>query len=137
MLSTRISARTHQARHVRSGPPDPQAHIPKWRRWLAASAVSALAFTGVGVLGLAPASAEEVAPVACIEPQVLDVDGVTCVDPAPVEEVVEETTECVEPQVLGDDGVTCVDPAPVEEVVEEATECVEPQVLDIDGVTCV
>ncbi|MFZ2964209.1 MAG: hypothetical protein WA006_05940, partial [Rhodoglobus sp.] len=57
--------------------------------------------------------------------------------PAPVEEVVEETTECVEPQVLGDDGVTCVDPAPVEEVVEETTECVEPQVLDVDGVTCV
>jgi hypothetical protein len=106
---------------------------------LAAVAVAALAFTGVGALGLAPASADEASPVVCIEPQVLDVDGVTCVDPPAeevVEEVVEETTECVEPQVLDVDGVTCVDP-PAEEVVEETTECVEPQVLDLDGVTCV
>jgi hypothetical protein len=134
MMSIRISRSATKGRHNRSGPPgDPVDRIPRWRRLLAATAAAALSLTGVGLLGFAPASAEEAAPVVCVEPQVLDTDGLTCVDPV-VEEVVEPVV-CVEPQVLDTDGLTCVDPV-VEEVVEPVV-CVEPQVLDTDGLTCV
>ena len=108
MMSLKIGPKTILSPH--SGPPE---RASRWRRALAAVAVTALAFTGVGILGLAPAAAEDAPPSACVEPQVLDTDGISCVDPAPVEET-PEAAACTEPQVLDTDGTTCVDPAPVE-----------------------
>ena len=107
---------TTTGHRMRAGSPE---RASRWRRGLAALAVAALGFTGVGMLGLAPAAAEDAPAATCIEPQVLDTDGTTCVDPTPAEEnaPAEETappTTCTEPQVLDTDGVTCIDPAPAE-----------------------
>lgn len=104
--------------------------VTRWRRLLAALAGTTLALSGVGALGLAPAAADEAeAPVACVEPQVLAEDGITCVDPpAPAEEQ-PAAPECVEPQVLSDDGTACVDPAPAAQdpVAEEPVEQPAPE----------
>ena len=57
--------------------------------WLAGGGIKGGMVHGASdPFGFAPASAEEAAPVVCVEPQVLDTDGLTCVDPV-VEEVVD------------------------------------------------
>lgn len=81
MMSTDTGPTTTGHR-MRAGSPE---RASRWRRGLAALAVAALGFTGVGMLGLAPAAAEDAPPAACTEPQVLDADGITCIDPAPAE----------------------------------------------------
>lgn len=83
MMSISASHST-RSRTSQSGQPERERHS-RWRQALATIAVAALAFTGVGVLGLAPVAAEEALAPACVEPQVLDTDGLTCTDPAPAE----------------------------------------------------